>query len=212
MKRHLFNRISVAAVGVVFALAGCSDASAPSPLAPGADAQRPEALLGILDPVVNTLLGTSDTVLVLQRNAPLDHDITVSKVIGSGGGTLAIPDAGLTVAIPSGALSYPTTITVTALQGNRVAYEFGPHGTKFAKPVAMSQDLRKTVITPEMLPYVSFKAGYFSSLTDLLFGLLRSIVDELLPATADASSMVVRFNVSHFSGYLVAVDYSDGAR
>ena len=63
-----------------------------------------------------------------------------------------------------------------------------------------------------MLPYVSFKAGYFSSLTDLVFGLLRSIVDELLPATADASSMVVRFNVSHFSGYLVAVDYSDSVR
>lgn len=212
MKRQLLDRISVAAFGVLFALAGCSDATAPAAAAPTPDAQRPEALLGILDPIVNTLLGTSDTVLVLQRNAPLDRDITVSKVVGSGGGSLSIPDAGLTVAIPSGALSYPTTVTVTALKGNRVAYEFGPHGTKFAKPVAMTQDLRKTVITPEMLPYVSFKAGYFSSLTDLVFGLLRSIVDELLPATADASSMVVRFNVSHFSGYLVAVDYSDSVR
>ena len=212
MKRLLLNRISVAAVGVVFALAGCSDASAPSPVAPPADAQRPEALLGILDPVLNTLLGKSDTVLVLQRTSAIPQNITVTKVVGSGGGTISIPDAGLTVAIPSGALSYPTTITVTALQGNRVAYEFGPHGTKFAKPVAMTQDLRNTAVTKDMLPYVNFRAGYFDSLTNLLFGLLRSIVNELLPATADATDMTVRFNVNHFSGYLVAVDYSDRSR
>jgi hypothetical protein len=51
-----------------------------------------------------------------------------------------------------------------------------------------------------------FHAGYFSSQTNLINNLLRAVVGELLPATTDADNMVVRFNVSHFSGYLVAID------
>jgi len=203
MKRPAPRTLTTLAVGTLLILAGCRDSIAPAAGAP--DATRPQALLGLNIPLVDNLLGT-DTVVVLQRITPLPSNITVTKVIGSGGGTISVPGAGLTVSVPSGAVPYPTTFTVTALAGRPVAYEFGPHGTQFAKPLTMTQDLRVSYLTPEALQYLHFHAGYFSSTTNLIDSLLRAVVSELLPATTDADSMVVRFNVSHFSGYLVAVD------
>jgi hypothetical protein len=205
MKRLAPRTLTTLAAGTLLILAGCRDSISPAPSALP-NGGRPEALLGLNIPLVDNLLGTGDTVVVLQRATPLPSNITVTKVIGSGGGTITVPGAGLTVAVPSGAVAYPTTFTVTVLAGRPVAYEFGPHGTKFAKPLTMTQDLRVSYLTPEALQYMHFHAGYFSSTTNLIDSLLRAIVSELLPASADANSMVVRFNVSHFSGYLVAID------
>ena len=203
MKRFAPRTLVALAAGALLILAGCRDSIAPA--AGARDASRPQTLLGLNVPLVDNLLGT-DTVVVLQRITPLPSNITVTKVIGSAGGTISVPDAGLTVSVPSGAVAYPTTFTVTALAGRPVAYEFGPHGTKFAQPLTMTQDLRVSYLTPQALQYLHFHAGYFSSTTNLIDSLLRAVVSELLPASTDASSMVVRFNVSHFSGYLVAVD------
>ena len=205
MKRFAPRTLTTLAAGTLLILAGCRDSISPAPAALP-DGGQPQALLGLNIPLIDNLLGTGDTVVVLQRAIPLASNITVTKVIGSGGGTLTVPDAGLTISVPAGAVAYPTAFSVTALAGRPVAYEFGPHGTKFAKSLTMTQDLRVSYLTPEMLRYLHFKAGYFSSRTNLINSLLRAIVSELLPATADADSMVVRFNVSHFSGYLVAID------
>ena len=205
MQRFASRTLTTFAAGTLLILAGCRDSISPAP-ATRPDASQPEALLGLNIPIVDNLLGAGDTVVVLQRVVPLPSNITVTKVIGSGGGTISVPDAGLTVAVPAGAVSYPTPFTVTALAGRAVAYEFGPHGTKFAKQLTMTQDLRVSYLTPESLRYMHFQAGYFSTTTNLINNLLRAIVGELLPASADSSSMVVRFNVSHFSGYLVAID------
>ena len=204
MKRFAPRTLTTIAAGTLLILAGCRDSIAPTPAAP--NGARPEALLGINIPIIDNLLGTGDTVVVLQRATPLPANITATKVIGSGGGTLSVPGTGLTVSVPAGAVSYPTTFTVTALAGRPVAYEFGPHGAKFAKPLTMTQDLRVTYLNAASLSYLHFHAGYFSSQTNLIDALLRAIVSELLPATASADDMVVRFNVSHFSGYLVAID------
>ena len=215
MKRFLSTLVFATA----FLVGGCGDVTAPTaPPSISAPAQSPDGqpnallggLLGDLPiigdlPIVGDLLG-GDTVIVLQRRVALASDITVTKIIGSEGGTVTVPGAGLTVNVPAGALSVPTPITVKALAGRGVAYEFGPHGTQFAKPVRMTQDLRVTAVSPWAVPYMRFKAGYFSSSDNLLFRLLRAVVDELLPANADAVNMVVRFEVKHFSGYLVAVD------
>ena len=205
MKRLAPRTLTTLAAGTLLILAGCRDSIAPAPVAPP-DASQPEALLGLNIPIIDNLLGTGDTVVVLQRAQPLPANITVTKVIGSGGGTISVPDAGLTVSVPAGAVYYPTNFTVTALAGRPVAYEFGPHGTKFAKPLTMTQDLRVTYVNEQSLRYMHFHAGYFSSTTNLIDWLLRAVVSELLPASADADNMVVRFNVSHFSGYLVAID------
>src|SRR5690348_4757515 len=73
------------------------------------------------------------TVDGLQRTTPLAAPITVSKSIGAEGGTLTIPQAGVTVVVPKGALAQSTTITMTARAGSLVAYDFAPHGITFAK-------------------------------------------------------------------------------
>jgi len=205
MNRLTPRTLTTFAAGTLLILAGCRDAVAPAP-ATRPDAGQPEALLGLNIPLIDNLLGTGDTVVVLQRATPLPSNITVSKVIGSGGGTISFPEAGLTVTVPAGAVYYPTNFTVTALAGRPVAYEFGPHGTKFAKQLTMTQDLRVTLLNQQAIQYMHFHAGYFTSTTNLIDWLLRAVVSELLPATTDATNMVVRFNVSHFSGYLVAVD------
>jgi hypothetical protein len=205
MKRFAPRILTTIAVGTLLIVAGCRDSVAPAPVASNT-AGQPEALLGLNIPIIDNLLGTGDTVVVLQRATPLPSNITVTKYIGSGGGTLSVPGAGLTVNVPAGAVSYPTAFSVTALAGRPVAYEFGPHGAKFAKPLTMTQDLRVTYLNEASLSYLHFHAGYFTSSTNLIDSLLRAIVSELLPASVSASDMVVRFNVSHFSGYLVAID------
>jgi hypothetical protein len=205
MKRFAPRILTTIAAGTLLIVAGCRDSIAPAPAAPTTNGQ-PQALLGLNIPLIDNLLGTGDTVVVLQRATPLASNITATKVIGSGGGTLSLPDAGLTVTVPAGAVAYPTTFSVTALAGRPVAYEFGPHGAKFAKPLTMTQDLRVTYLNQASLSYLHFHAGYFTSSTNLIDALLRAVVSELLPATVSANDMVVRFNVSHFSGYLVAID------
>ena len=205
MKRFAPRILTTIAAGTLLIVAGCRDSIAPAPVAPDANGQ-PEQLLGLNIPLIDNLLGTGDTVIVLQRATPLPSNITATKVIGREGGTLSLPDAGLTINVPAGAVYYPTTFSVTALAGRPVAYEFGPHGSKFAKPLTMTQDLRVTYLNQASLSYLHFHAGYFTSSTNLIDFLLRAVVSELLPATASANDMVVRFNVSHFSGYLVAID------
>jgi hypothetical protein len=205
MKRFAPRILTTIAAGTLLIVAGCRDSIAPAPVAPNTNGQ-PEQLLGLNIPLIDNLLGTGDTVIVLQRATPLPSSITATKVIGRDGGTLSLPDAGLTINVPAGAVSYPTTFSVTALAGRPVAYEFGPHGSKFAKPLTMTQDLRVTYLNQASLRYLHFHAGYFTSSTNLIDFLLRAVVSELLPASASATDMSVRFNVSHFSGYLVAID------
>ena len=85
-------------------LAGCSsESTAPTGAAASSD---------VLGGVVGAATGVLKTVLVptlgLQRTAPLSADITVSQSIGSAGGTLGIPAAGVTVTVPAGAVAGPT--------------------------------------------------------------------------------------------------------
>ncbi|MEZ0610114.1 hypothetical protein ACAW74_16475 [Fibrella sp. WM1] len=67
----------------------------------------------------------------------------ISKTIGPAGGTLSSADGTMTLRFPAGALTKETLITAqpvenTAFGGAGVGYEFGPHGTQFAKPVTLS--------------------------------------------------------------------------
>ncbi len=71
-------------------------------------------------------------------------EFNASAVIGSAGGTLSIPDADFTMTIPKGALTAPTLISVTALDGLHVAYDMQPHGLRFQRPVTVVQELRNT--------------------------------------------------------------------
>lgn len=196
-------------LGVALVAGGCRDVVAPDPVQPVAiSAEGPNALLGSVLPIVGSLLGLNDTVVVLQRREPLPAPITVTRTIGYWGGTLAIPEAGLKVYVPQGAVSSSTTFTVTAPAGRAIAYEFGPHGKQFDKPLKFEQDLRVSWLTESQLQHATLQGGYFED-GGLLGDLLRAVVQELLPVLVDTSTMKVRFDIKHFSGYLVAVEYQE---
>lgn len=200
-------------LGIALVAGGCRDVVAPEPVQSVAiNADGPDALLGGLlgsVPVIGSLLGLNDTVAVLQRREPLATPVTVTKSIGYWGGTISVPNTGLTIRVPQGAVSSTTEFTVTALAGRAIAYEFGPHGKQFSKPLTFEQDLRVSMLSEWQLQRVKLQGGYFEDSSGLIDGLLRALVKELLPALVDTSDMKVRFDIRHFSGYLVAVEYQD---
>jgi hypothetical protein len=178
------------------ALGACADA----PTAPVGEAPAAEGLLGgLLDPVLD-LVGLGE-VTVVKRSQPLPTEETVSKTIGSGGGTIYLPRAGLTVTIPKYALAQNTTITVTAPAGNLMGYHFAPHGLVFAKPVTLKQNLSDAEI--------GLLANLLNKPTGAYFdGELRPVVTalELLPLNLNALLGYTSFNIKHFSGYVIATD------
>ena len=210
----MLRRRSVASLvlGIALVGGGCGDVVAPEPVQPVTiSSDGPDALLGGLlgsVPIVGGLLGLNDTVVVLQRREPLPAPVTVRKSIGYWGGTITVPSTGLTVRVPVGAVSSTTEFTVTAPAGRAIAYEFGPHGKQFSKPLTFEQDLRVSTLTEWQLQHVKLQGGYFDD-GGLLTDLLRAVVQELLPALVSTSDMKVRFDIEHFSGYLVAVEYQD---
>jgi len=142
------------------------------------------------------LLSNAITINPLLRLNPLPSPQTVSKRIGSLGGTLSLPGAGLTVVVPPLAVLTPVTITVTALAGSDVAYEFSPHGLQFLTPVVATQDLSGTEArTGGTIDPLLLFVGYFpddnniTSVTELL-----SLQINLLQQTSTAL-------LPHFSGY-----------
>lgn len=66
-----------------------------------------------------------------------------SKIIGAAGGAITTPDGKLTLTFPAGALDKETTVTIQpvenkAINGIGIGYEFGPDGSKFAKPITFT--------------------------------------------------------------------------
>ena len=176
----------------IFLLAGCARDAA-TPLEPNAaiPSKPSPALLGLLP------------VRGVTRNVALQKDISVSAVIGKAGGTITIPDAGLTLVVPPGAVTSNTKFTATALSGRLVAYEFEPHGTKFAVPLKFSQDLKKVTLLAALTSPL-MDGAYFTDESKLNQTLGLAAVTELLPATVDLLQGRVSFPIKHFSGYLVS--------
>jgi hypothetical protein len=177
----------------VFLLAGCARDAA-TPLEPNSGAISSEespALQGLLP------------VRGVTRVAPLAQDISVSAVIDKDGGTISIPDAGLTLVIPAGAVTSGTKFTATALAGRLVAYEFEPHGTKFAVPLQFTQDLRKVSLVGTLTAPL-LDGAYFTDAARLNQTSGIAAVSEVLPATVDVLRTRVGFPINHFSGYLVS--------
>jgi hypothetical protein len=141
-----------------------------------------------------------DTVTVAVRLFPLTKDATVTKVIGAAGGTISVPEAGVKLVVPAGAVSSDVNFSVTALRGPLIAYEFGPHGTTFNVPVRVEQQTSGLFI----LGAGDMTAGYWTDRADLENEDTIGDLTEENPVTQDASGSVLRFNVNHFSGYLVA--------
>jgi hypothetical protein len=147
------------------------------------------------------LVSTGVTATVLGRTLPLPYAHKAVAIIGSAGGTFSLPSAGLTVVVPPGAVSAPTTFTVSAPAGTGVWYEFGPHGARFAVPLTIRQDLRGTNVLALLNPRL--EAAYFTDgSANYSAGIAK--VKEFLPVAFNSTRTELSFRVSHFSGYMVA--------
>ena len=175
----------------VFLLAGCARDAA-SPLEPRFAPSKPSsALLGLLP------------VRGVTRAQPLAKDLSVSAVIGKKGGTISIPEAGLTLVVPAGAVTENTSFKATALAGKLVAYEFEPHGTTFAVPLKFTQDLRKTSLLSALTAPL-MNGAYFSDRNQLNDNAARALVSELRPVVTNLLKSQASFPIDHFSGYLIS--------
>ena len=176
----------------VLLLAGCARDGV-APVEPTAIPSKPSsALLGLLP------------VRGVTRATPLAKDIAVSAVIGKKGGTISIPEAGLTLVVPAGAVSSDVRFTATALAGKLVAYDFQPHGTRFAVPLQFSQDLRKTSLLASLTGSLLLDGAYFVDSNQLNQASGTALVSELRSATVNLLQFRASFPINHFSGYLVS--------
>lgn len=182
------NAVRPARVAVVLVLTSAALACSDTPTGPPLSGEAP----------ASSLLwgGGSATVRVVERDAPLVEEISVTRTVGLLGGTVAVPEAGLLVVIPPGAVLRATPITVTAPAGSLVGYRFSPHGRSFRVPLVVLQDLSGTnagLLQGELV------AAYFE-------GPLAPLVEALELLPLDLFGSLGLFHVTHFSGYVVATN------
>jgi hypothetical protein len=180
------HRWMVVAVAVVVGSVSCAREN---PTAPPSRIATPDASDRILFP-------SPVTIVPLQRVTPLAANQQASATIGVFGGSISIPNAGLTIVVPPLAVLSPTTITATALAGSSVAYEFSPHGLQFLAPVVALQSLAGTeagIGGPRFGQ--PLYVGYFANA-----GLISSVT-ELLNAPVNVLGLTSTAVLWHFSGY-----------
>ena len=187
------RRLLVVASALVTAIAAAcvsGDTPVSPPSAPVQPAASSANLLG---------LGGSSNVTPLLRTSPLSQSLSASARVGPLGGTLAIPGAGLLVVVPPLALSSEQTITVTAVAGSNVAYEFAPHGLKFNLPLVVTQNLSVTQASRNgLVNPLSLFAGYYPDSTKI------TSITESLNVNVNLLNQLATFSVWHFSGYILA--------
>jgi hypothetical protein len=119
------------------------------------------------------------------------------------GGVLALPSAGLTVVVPPLAVLKPTQMSVTAVAGSSVAYEFEPHGIKFSVPLVATQALNGTQAqNGGSINPLSLFAGYFPDSKRI------TSVSELLNLNVNVLGQTSVLTIWHFSGYIIATGRS----
>lgn len=196
----------IGAVALALSLAACSADQVAAPTQTQASPSAPSASL--LGGLLGTVTGLLTTQTAVQRTTPLAAPITVSKQIGYYGGTLSIPEAGVTVIVPVGALSRTTTITMTARAGSLLAYDFSPTGTVFNKPLVFRQTLNGTNVTLLQAPLL--RLGYYSD--PGLLGTLTATVSDLLGGVVNLLDWSFTAPINHFSGYVVMCGRSDSGQ
>ena len=194
-----------AALGI--AVAGFTAACADAPTAPAAQGAPATATLATTTTTTTTAVKTTVTTLTgvktLTRVTPLLNDLTVSFPVPAAGGTYTWPTMGLAIKVPAGAVpAAGMTLTVTALKGDVIAYEFGPSGTRFAAPLTITQSTVGTSFG-QITDLSQVQGAYFKAVSQIDKTAKTAMVDELQPTVVDAAAKQIRFQVSHFSGYLM---------
>jgi len=166
----------IAPVLLLVAALACSERTpTTAPVAPAPDASLIGALLG-------------PTGLLKCSALPYASDV---ETIGPLGGVLRAGPH--TLVIPPGALSAPTTITMTAPTGLGVnAVKFAPEGLRFITPAALTMSYSNCSLLGKLLPK---RIAYTDDNLNILTYLLS--LDNLL-------SKNVTGKVNHFSDYVIA--------
>jgi ZU5 domain len=200
-----FRSLAVVAGAVI--IASCSEAGISGPnstqerIAPTASVQPAAGRL--LDHVTD--VSRLDLKAVWWKKQHKDV-IKVSKTIDQSGGTISIPETGLTLSFPAGAVAAPITITVTS-DDKYVAYKMEPTGTKFLKDVTATQQLNTTSIFGSPLRSQLY-AAYIPDDNVKLSG--KVPVLEIEPGTtifSVLSSLLPQahvWTIRHFSRYMLA--------
>lgn len=193
--RNIWRLLSLAVLVSVFA---CSDLPT-----------APEPVIETGEPPAFFRTPPSPGMVALRSHHPLKKAVTVSKRIGPRGGVIEIKKLGVRIHFPQGALSERTRITVKALSGSVVGFEFEPHGLIFDVPVEIRIDIESPLLadfdvggdeqdgdgSAYTLP--GLVGVYF--LGDPATGVIPL---ETLPIYVDGDDLVLE--ITHFSGYAVA--------
>jgi len=212
MIRNRFVRSTLLVFTAALALSCVDSPTAP----PAAPTQAQNGLLSgligtVLQPVTKVVGFVADAtgITVHPVASGADHEAvshSVSGVITPWGGTLTIPETDFAITFPVGAVSNSTLITITA-DPNYVAYKMEPTGTRFARPVVVTQLLRQTSVYGRPLSSQLFGAYIADDLLDLgkLLDALEiessiTIFKPSNPALPESSS----WTINHFSRYMLA--------
>ncbi len=184
----------VAAPAALLLAAGCAGEATTGPQSSGMPPAAPSVGLEVANPSVYAQ--------GVRWVTPLRASVSTSMQIGPKGGTIELKQTGLKIIVPKGAVLLNTTIRVTALAGSAVAYDFQPHGSRFLQPLRLEQELKP--IAWQKVDPRTLEVGYFASPSLLapLDGV--ALVSEFLPLDLDITGSKAKFNVCHFSGYMVA--------
>ena len=216
MKKRLLGVASAALLLSALAV-GCSERmpSAPQAASPVPTQQSNSLLGGLLGGVIGTVSKLLNIVVTLvERPTALSQDIVWSFDAGPGGAISANRQAGLSIAVPPGALSQNVRITVTVKAGNVYNYQFAPEGLQFAVPVVVTQDVSDNSLINSLLGGLlgsskTAKGAYYSAPTlpyDPKTG--TATVNELEPTVVGGG--LLSFQIRHFSGYTVAMCDNSG--
>jgi hypothetical protein len=200
MLRRTAFRSLLLAVGASV-LASCGDSGLTSPT--GSAAAVSTSVVGAaVKPTTSLLLQP------IWWKKQLKAPVSVARTIGPAGGVIVIPETGLTVSFPAGAVDKPLAITITS-DDKYVAYKMEPTGTKFLKDVTVTQQLNATQIFGLPLKNKLY-AAYIADDNTKLAGkvpvleiepstTLFSVVSALLPQAQV-------WSIRHFSRYMLASD------
>jgi len=199
MRRRIVLGNLAASVAVIVSGA-CGDQL--SPAAP-TDYTAPLELPTSVD---TTPIRASSRGTIVMRTRTLRSDIVLSQTITPEGGWLALVDVGLYVYFPSGAVTEPLQVTVTAHKGDRVVYTFEPHGTHFQAPVYIVQVLRHTTLNVSRNrsaePWYGYTPNGLADVHDDGTGDFAEVFSARYRGTGNAVYAVG--TTTHFSGYALA--------
>jgi hypothetical protein len=190
LRQSRFGLIALAALA-----AACADATLPSEPA----AEAPRVAHSILDAgggILRAAVDGNQGHTLLTWRSTLNQDLTVTQPCDRRTTcVITLPSVGTEVVIPEGALKRNTEISVTALAGQFVNFEFAPHGLKFKMPIAVSVNMRGTSADYEGMTTQYWSLFWVDGLEDVREEIVAWLVGDTL-----------FFLTDHFSGYAIASD------